>query len=59
MTNRINPALLNGWTRESVERCRECIPTNDGIVIVCGWHENLTAAAQVVANLVDRQDKDR
>ena len=59
MTNRINPHHLNGWTRESVDNCRECHPTKDGMVIVCGWHENLTAAAQLIAEMRDLLDGDR
>lgn len=59
MSNKIDPTRLTGWTLNSVNRCRECRPTKDGYVIVCGWHENLTAAAQLINDLRDILDRDR
>jgi hypothetical protein len=58
--NRIDPQLLPQWAQESVQGCRECSTYNDGTVWVCGYHENLAAAARVVDNLAaDLLDGDR
>lgn len=50
---RADLSLSSDWVRESVENCSECHRMPDGIWNVCGWHENVTAAAKVVDDLLD------
>jgi len=36
------------WVLAEVVECSDCSNFADGTVAVCGWHENLTAAARIV-----------
>ncbi len=47
----VDLTLLPDWVRDNVVRCRDCYVRADDTARVCGWHENLTAAARVVDNV--------
>lgn len=50
---------LTGWARLDVDGCRDCRPLEDGLLALCGWHENLSVAARAVAAAADLLDRDR
>lgn len=47
----VDLTLLSDWVRDSVARCSDCHVRANDTARVCGWHENLTAAARVVDNM--------
>ena len=46
--HRVRLDALSAWARLDVEGCRDCRPLEDGTLALCGWHENLAAAARAV-----------
>lgn len=45
---------LQWQDRRSIAKCREC-RTHDSSVFLCGWHENVVAAAAAVDALLREQ----
>lgn len=53
---------LHWQDRRSVGKCRECYRHGDGTASLCGWHENVVAAARIVeatAGTIEREGLDR
>ena len=47
----VSLAHLSDWVRADVANCENCSVRDDGTAFVCGWHENLAAAARVIDRL--------
>jgi len=55
----VNLDKLNDYTRERIQKCRECTPHVDDdelVYITCGWHENLAYGSVVVERLLGEDD---
>lgn len=50
----VDLTLLPDWVRDSVVRCADCYDRADGTARVCGWHENVAAAAKAVAVVAEQ-----
>jgi hypothetical protein len=48
---KVDLTLLPEWVRERVAACPDCYTKADGTAVVCGWHENLAAAARFVGTV--------
>jgi hypothetical protein len=50
--------IAQQWVRESVVNCQMCEPLDEfGAVAVCGWHENVTAAAKTLDKLIEERER--
>jgi hypothetical protein len=46
------------WVRESVVNCQMCEQLDEfGAVSVCGWHENVTAAANTLDKFIEERER--
>ena len=57
MSNRVRVDQLPFNARRSVVRCGDCYPRNDEYVL-CGWHENVVAVAQVTNKIMPTPEVD-
>lgn len=46
------------WVQDDINDCKEC-RKYDGIIWLCGWHENLAVAVVAVEKTADLLDGDR
>lgn len=47
------------WVQDDIRGCKECCKYDDGIIWLCGWHENLAVAVVAVEKTADLLDGDR
>lgn len=47
------------WVQDDIRECKECREYEDGIIWLCGWHENLAVAVVAVEKTADLLDGDR
>jgi hypothetical protein len=53
----LSPKTLPVWVAQSIFKCAECKPRNVHLAEVCGWHENLAAAALLVDQMTTKERK--
>jgi len=47
------------WMQDDINDCAECLKYDDGIIWLCGWHENLAVAVVAVEKTADLLDGDQ
>lgn len=52
----LDPALVASWVSDDVRKCPDCRQVDDwpDVYDVCGWHENLVAAAAWQMDIVEK-----
>ena len=49
--------MTSHWWVEEVRESKGCTMSDDGRLVLCGWHENVVAAVRAVARMTAKERK--